>query len=198
MNAQPPDFADLASLEAALPDVLSAPRTDGPVRLLCARPRPNHRTFPETLTLTRATGVIGDFEASRPWLTLPDGSPDPQNQVSILPARVLDLVWRTREPRRHPGDNIVVDLDLSHANLPTGTLLRAGTAILRVSAEPNDGCAKWKVRCGADAYAWVRARAHKPYRLRGLYCSVEQDGVVTLGDRISPIRPATHDKEPGP
>jgi hypothetical protein len=187
MNALPPDFVDLASLAAALPDVLSAPRTDGPIRLLCARPKPNQRTFPDSLTLTRATGVLGDFEASRPWLTLPDGSPDPRNQVSLMSARVLDLVWRSREPRLHPGDNIAVDLDLSHANLPTGTLLKVGTAILRVSDEPNDGCAKWKVRCGKDAYTWVRAKETASHRLRGIYCSVEQDGVVTLGDRISPI-----------
>ncbi len=187
MNALPPDFADAASLAAALPVILAAPRTDGEIRLLCVRPRPNQRTFPDSLTLPRATGVVDDFEASRPWLTLPDGSPDPRNQVSLMSARVLDLVWRSRDPRHHPGDNIAVDLDLSHANLPTGTLLKVGTAILCVSDEPNDGCVKWKVRCGKDAYAWVREMPHVPYRLRGLYCSVKQDGVVTLNDRISPI-----------
>ncbi len=189
MIALPSDFADAASLAAALPHVLAAPRTGGPIRLLCARPKPNQRTFPESLTLTRATGVIDDYEASRPWLVLPDGSPDPRNQVSLISARVLDLVWRSRNPRLHPGDNIAVDLDLSHANLPTGTLLKAGTAILRVSDEPNDGCAKWKVRCGRDAHTWVRAKATADQRLRGLYCSVEQDGVVTLVDRISPFDP---------
>jgi hypothetical protein len=165
--------------------VLAAPRTDGPVRLLCARPRNNHRTFPDSLTLTRAAGVVGDCESISPWLTLPDGRPDPQTQVSLLPSRVLDLVWPSRDPKLHPGDNIVVDLDLSLANLPTGTLLRAGTALLRVSAEPNDGCAKWKVRMGRDAYDWVRTNASQGYRLRGLFCSVEQDGIVTLNDRIS-------------
>jgi hypothetical protein len=187
MNALPPARADAASLAAALPHVLAAPRTDGPVRLLCARPRNNQRSFPDSLTLTSAAGVVGDCESLSPWLTLPDGSADPQTQVSLLPSRVLDLVWPSRDPNLHPGDNIVVDLDLGHANLPTGTLLRAGTAILRVSAEPNDGCAKWKVRMGKDAYAWVRAKANLPYRLRGLFCSVAQDGVVTLGDRISPL-----------
>lgn len=188
MNAPPPDVTDAATLAAALPHVLAAPRTGGPVRLLCARPRNNQRSFPESLTLTRAAGVVGDCESVSPWLTLPDGSPDPQTQVSILPARVLDLVWTGRDPKRHPGDNIVVDLDLSHVNLPTGTLLSAGTAILQVSAEPNDGCAKWKVRMGRDAYAWVRAEANLPYRLRGLFCAVQKDGVLTLGDTISPIR----------
>jgi hypothetical protein len=181
------DFIEAADLVAALPHVLAAPQTDGPVRLLCARPQPNKRSFPEQLTLTRATGVVGDFESSRPWLVLEDGSPDPRNQVSILPSRVLDLVWRNRDPRSHPGDNIVVDLDLSQANLPTGTLLQVGTAVLRVSDEPNDGCAKWKVRCGKAAYDWVRLADHATYRLRGLYSSVERDGVIGLGDRIKKL-----------
>lgn len=180
-------LADAAALAAALTGVLAAPRTDGPVRLLCARPKPNHRTFPDRLTLTRALGVLGDFEASRPWLVLEDGSPDPRTQVSIMSARVLELVWRDGNPRNHPGDNIAVDLDLSHANLPAGTLLQVGTAVLRVSDEPNDGCAKWKVRCGKAAYDWVRARGHADYRLRGLFCSVERDGVVALRDRVTKL-----------
>jgi hypothetical protein len=176
------EFMSPEALTAALPEVLAAPRDRGAVRLLCLRPKPNQRSFPGRLTLTRAVGVVGDFEASRPWLVLKDGSPDPRNQVSIMSARVLDLVWRDRDPRNHPGDNIACDLDLSHANLPIGTLLQAGTAVLRVSDEPNDGCAKWKVRMGKAAYDWTRAQA--TYRLRGLYCSVEQDGVITLTDAI--------------
>jgi hypothetical protein len=187
MTTPLPSLPDAAALAAALPHVLAAPAAEGPVRLLCLRPRHNQRSFPDRLTLTRAAGVAGDCEAESPWLTLPDGSPDPQTQVSILSARVLDLVWPGRDPAIHPGDNIAADLDLSHAILPAGALLRAGTAILRVSAEPNDGCAKWKVRCGTAAQDWVRARLHLPYRLRGLFCSVEQDGVVALGDTLSPL-----------
>jgi hypothetical protein len=176
------DFITDEALAAALPEVLAAPRDQGPVRLLCARPKPNQRNFPDRLTLTRAAGVVGDFESSRPWLVLEDGSPDPRNQVSIISSRVLDLVWRDKNPRNHPGDNIVCDLDLSHDNLPTGTLLQVGTAVLRISDEPNDGCAKWKVRMGKAAYDWTRA--HTAYRLRGLYCSVEQDGEVIFNDAI--------------
>jgi hypothetical protein len=176
------DFISAEALAAALPEVLAAPREQGPVRLLCARAKPNQRGFPDRLTLTRAVGVVGDFEAVRPWLVLDDGSPDPRNQVSIMSWRVLDLVWRDKDPRNHPGDNIACDLDLSHANLPTGTLLQAGTAVLRVSDEPNDGCAKWKVRMGRPAYDWTRA--NPTLRLRGVYCSVEQDGEVSLDDVI--------------
>lgn len=184
MSKSPETPVTAEELAAALPAILAAPRDAGVVRLLCARPKPNARTFPEVLTLTRAAGVAGDFEMSRPWLTLPDGRSDPQIQVSIMAWQVLDLVWRERDRVDHPGDNIAVDMNLTEANLPVGSLLAAGTAILRVSAEPNEGCAKWKVRCGRAAYAWTTAAEHLPLRLRGLFCSVEQDGELRLGDLL--------------
>lgn len=171
-------------LAAALPDILAAPRDQGQVRLLCSRPKPNARTFPERFGVFRDRGVEGDFEMSRPWLVLPDGSPDPRNQVSIMPWRVLELVWRDRDPEMHPGDNIAVDMNLTEENLPVGTLLAIGSAVLRVSDEPNDGCVKWKVRCGRPALEWVAAPAHLPLRLRGLFCSIEQDGEIRLGDLV--------------
>jgi hypothetical protein len=184
MTKGPASPVTLEELAAALPAILAAPRDGGVTRLLCSRPGPNVRIFPQTLTFTRATGVGGDFEHTRPWLTLPDGSPDPRNQVSIMPWQVLELVWRDRDRVPHPGDNIAVDMNLMEANLPVGTLLQAGTAILRVSDEPNDGCAKWKVRSGRAAYDWVTHPDHLPLRLRGLYCSVEQGGEMHLGDTL--------------
>lgn len=189
MNKGPANPVTAAELDAALSNILAAPRDGGVTRLFCSRPRPNVRNFPQTLTFTRATGVAGDFEHTNPWLTFPDGSPDPRNQVSIMSWRVLDLVWRDRDPAHHPGDNIAVDMNLTEANLPVGMLLRAGTAILRVSDEPNDGCAKWRVRAGRAAYDWIIRADHLPLRLRGLYCSVEQDGEMRLGDTLRRLSP---------
>jgi hypothetical protein len=184
MKASPITPVTAAELEAALPMVLAAPREAGTVRLLCVRPGINARSFPEVLKVTRAEGVTGDSNLKHPWLTLPDGSADPRIQVSIIPARVLDLVWRERDRVAHPGDNIAVDMSLSETDLPVGTLLAVGTAILRVSDVPNDGCAKWKVRCGRPAYDWIVTPSGLRQRLRGLYCSVERDGEVRLGDTM--------------
>jgi MOSC domain-containing protein YiiM len=184
MSEGPENPVTAEELAAALPSVLAAPRDEGVVKLLCVRPHPNARTFPKAIKMTRAHGVTGDFEARHPWLTLPDGSPDPRNQVSIMPWRVLDLVWRDRHRVPHPGDNIAVDMNLTEANLPVGTLLQAGTAVLRISDEPNDGCVKWKVRKGRAAYDWITHPDHLPLRLRGLYCSVEQGGEMHLGDSL--------------
>ncbi len=182
------DPVNANELSAALPHVLAAPRTDAPVTLLCFRPAPGQRQFPQTLRLTRAAGVPGDRWLTSPWLRLADGSPDPRIQVSILPTRVLNLVWRNRDDTPHPGDPIVADLDCSEDNLPDGTLIRAGTAALRVSDEFNDGCVKWKARYGQAAKDWITAPGHPTLRLRGILCAVEQDGEVAIGDRLQVMR----------
>ncbi|PZQ97999.1 MAG: hypothetical protein DI533_12795 [Cereibacter sphaeroides] len=182
------NFATAEELSRALPDVLSAPKTDAPIKMLCFRPGFNKREFASRLRLSRRDGIIGDCWNVNPWLRLADGSADPRMQVSILPTRVLDLLWRDREGTIHPGDPIIADLDLSGENLPVGTLVRAGTAILRVSDEPNFGCVKWKARYGADALKWVANPAHAAYRLRGVLCSIEEDGELTLDDRLTVLR----------
>lgn len=177
--------ASLADLNAALPHVFGAPKTDAVISGLCVRPGFGERVFPEHIEMTRAGGIPGERWTTAPWLRLPDGSPDPSIQVSILPTRVMDLVWRDRA-QPHPGDPIVADLDMREINLPVGTLIRAGTAILRVSAVWNNACAKWKVRYGTDAFDWVRASPD--LRLRGILCSIEEDGRVTLQDRLQVLR----------
>ena len=174
-------------LQQALAYVLEAPKTDAPIAMLCFRAGFGLRSFPDQLTMTRKDGIPGERWLTQPWLKLADGSPDPRIQVSILPTRVLDLVWRDRVGTVHPGDPIVADLDMTHANLPPGTLLQAGTAVLRVSDEPNDGCVKWKARYGAAAMDWIIAPDHAALRLRGVLCSIEQDGVVRITDRLSKL-----------
>ncbi len=180
-------FATAEELEQALPHVLAAPRDTGPISMLLYRRKYNDRVFTDRLRLTKAQGIEGDFEMTMPWLELEDGSPDPRIQVSVLSQRVLDLCWRNRDSGVHPGDPIIADFDLSLANLPAGSLIRAGTAVLRVSDLWNDGCVKWKARFGKPAYDWVRAPAHEALRLRGILCSIEEDGDVAVGDRLTRI-----------
>ena len=175
-------------LMTALPGVLVAPKSGSAVEYLCFRPDYNQRRFVDEMTLTREHGIPGERWGTAPWLKLPDGTGHPGIQVSILPRRVLDLVWRDRENMLHPGDTFVCDLDMTEANLPEGQLLSVGTAVLRVSEVFNGSCAKWKVRYGADAYDWARAPEHKALRLRGALCSIEQDGVIRLGDRVEVLR----------
>jgi hypothetical protein len=174
-------------LADALPHVLAAPKTNAPIATLCLRPGYGERHFPDRVRMTRDQGIPGERWSTAPWLRLADGSPDPRIQVSILPTRVMDLVWRDRLATPHPGDPIVADLDMTEANLPVGTLLQAGTAVLRVSDAFNDACVKWKVRYGTAAKDWIVAPGHPALRLRGVLCSVVTDGEVALADRIKVI-----------
>ncbi|MCX7288864.1 MAG: hypothetical protein NTW20_15300 [Rhodobacterales bacterium] len=180
--------ATKAELDAALPGVLCAPKTGSAVEMLCLRPGYGLRDFVDEVTVTRAQGIPGERWTTAPWSKRADGTGHPGIQVSILPRRVLDLVWRDRAGTIHPGDTFVCDLDTSAANLPEGQLLAVGTAVLRVSEVFNDGCAKWKVRYGEAAYEWVRAPENRRHRLRGILCSVEVDGVIRNGDPVAVLR----------
>lgn len=179
--------ATLQELQAALPDVMAAPKDKAPVRRLCLRPGYGQRRFVDQVEMTREFGIRGERWATAPWLRLPDGRPDPCIQISILGQRVMDLVWRDRHNTPHPGDPIVADIDLSEANIPTGSLLRIGGAVLRVSDRFNEGCVKWKVRYGADAKTWLTLPENIPLRLRGVLCEVVSDGIVQRGDLIQKV-----------
>lgn len=176
-----------AELDNAIPNILAAPKTGVAIEMLCLRPERNARKFVKNIELTRAEGIPGERWLKEPWLRLENGAPHPGIQVCILQKRVLDLVWKDRENSPHPGDTFVVDMDLSEANLPTGQLLSVGTAVLRVSEVFNDACVKWKVRYGVDAKEWVTAPGHPQHRLRGILCSIEQDGMISEGDLLSKI-----------
>jgi len=181
----PRTLADLDSRLAALPP---SPREHGRVTHVCVRPDLDRREFPETLELCPRRGAIGDRWERRTWMYLPDGSPDPRVQVAIAHAPTVGLIQRLTKNAGHPGDTLLVDLDLSVAHLPPGARLRVGTAEVEVSDVENDGCAKFAARHGADVLAWIRAPANRPRRLRGLFARVVSGGLVRAGDTIAVVR----------
>lgn len=177
--------ATRAELDAALGDIMAAPKDRGRIELICLRPDYGQRRFVPQVTVTRAEGIPGERWATRPWLRLPDGAPHPGIQVCILSRAVLDLVWRDRDATVHPGDSFITDMDLTEANLPAGQCLRAGTSILEVSAIFNDACVKWAARYGQASREWINAPQNRALRLRGILCRVVQDGIIRLDDRLS-------------
>lgn len=174
----------MAELQAAVPHILAAPKDNGKVEMLCLRPEFGKRNFVDRINVSRAGGIPGERWSTTPWLKLEDGSPDPRIQVCILGRRVLDLVWRDRKNTPHPGDTFISDLDFSEKNMPVGTRLQVGSAILRVSDKFNDACVKWKVRYGIDAKDWIVRPENLKHRLRGVLCEVETDGMISLNDDV--------------
>ncbi len=171
-------------LDALLPHILAAPKSGARAEQLCLRPDYGARRFVDRIEVTTDRGIPGERWLTAPWAKLPDGAPDPRIQVSILGKRVVDAVWRDRINSPHPGDTIIADMDFSEANLPTGTRLTIGTAVLEVSDLFNDACVKWKTRYGQDAKDWLVRPEYRRFRLRGILCRIVVDGVIRRGDEI--------------
>jgi hypothetical protein len=179
--------ATAAELQAALGDILAAPTSGGQIEMLCVRPDYGLRRFVDEIHVSGAHGIAGERWATRPWLRCADGAPHPGIQISILSRRVLDIVWRDRVTTPHPGDTFITDMNLTEANLPAGQKLRAGTAVLQVSDIFNDGCVKWAARYGDVARKWINMPENRALRLRGILCSVVQDGIIRAGDSIKKL-----------
>lgn len=178
-----------AELDARLARVPPPPRELGRVVQLCIRPGVDQRAFPEMLELSPERGAAGDRWERRTWMHLADGRPDPRVQVAVAHAATIEALQELSGDRTHPGDTLLVDLDLSAGNLPIGTRLAVGTAVLEVSDVENDACAKFAARHGHDILAWIRARENRLRRLRGVFARVVRAGVVRRGDEIRVLRP---------
>ena len=173
---------DFEELQTKIDFINAAPHDRGAIYQLCIRPCEGERLFSDSLNLSVTEGVIGDRWKHHTWMHLQDGSPDPRLQVCILQKRVLDLVWTDRQNTPHPADNIIVDMNLSVSNLPSGSRLQAGSAILEVSDVFNTGCAKWKARYGEASLRWINYSDNRHHRLRGVLCRVISDGQVSHDD----------------
>jgi MOSC domain-containing protein YiiM len=157
--------------------------------MIVARPVSEERHVLERAHLSPAEGLVGDRWRATSWLKLLDGGPDPAVQITLMNARCVDLVAGGREHWSLAGDNLFVDLDLSHDNLPLGTRLIIGEAILEIAEPPHNGCVKFKRRFGQAALAFVNSPQGKQLRLRGVHARVIKAGSIAAGDKIRVERP---------
>jgi MOSC domain-containing protein YiiM len=172
-------------LEAGLPAILAAPADTGTVELVVRRPAEGEREVLEEGILDAEQGLVGDdWQARNARKGQMD---DPDTQLTLMSARVIDLVAGSRDRWPLAGDQLYVDLDLSTENLPPGTRLQVGSALLEVTAELHTGCAKFTERFGPAAIRFVNGKAGRPHRLRGMYARVVEPGVVRPGDAISKL-----------
>jgi MOSC domain-containing protein YiiM len=102
-------------------------------------------------------------------------------------ARAAELIAGGLERRPLAGDQLYVDLDLSIENLPAGTRLRVGDAVVEVAAVPHTGCAKFSARFGTDALRFVNKPPGRELRLRGVNARVVTAGAVRVGDTITKL-----------
>jgi MOSC domain-containing protein YiiM len=127
--------------------------------------------------LSPEEGVPGDD-----WLRRPPRKRDAQ--LAVMRSDVAELI-ANGQPLTLFGDNLFVALDLSAANLPAGTRIRIGEAVVEMTPEPHDGCAKFRERFGGDALRVVQARPTRNQNLRGVYWRVVEPGEVAVGSELA-------------
>jgi hypothetical protein len=174
-----------ADLHPWLDHLRAAPADAGTLHLVVARPSPGTRSVLAEGRLDEVRGLVGDDWSTRPNRRTPDGAPDPAAQLTVMSSRMAALLADDPEVQALAGDQLCVDLDLSPGNLPAGTRLAVGTAVIEVTAKPHTGCAKFVRHFGEDAMRFVNGREGRALRLRGLNARVVAGGVVRPGDRVT-------------
>jgi MOSC domain-containing protein YiiM len=153
------------------------PRDVGELALIVSRGEAGRRETPAETVITCQDGVPGDA-----WARKTPGRFEAQ--ITVMRIDVARLL-ANGQPLTLFGDNLLVDLDLSAENLPAGSRLGIGSAILEVTEKPHNGCLKFRQRFGVDALRLTAEPRLKSLRLRGLHVKVVQTGRIALGDLIT-------------
>ena len=186
------DHRSTAELDAFLDDIRRSPADAGTVELIVARPAIGERAVLDVADLDLEVGLVGDTWKDRPSRKMPGKQPFPDSQLNVMNARAIAAICA--DPGRRPlaGDQLYLDLDLSEANLPAGTRLAIGSAVIEVTAEPHTGCQKFTERFGLDAMRWVNSPVGRSLRLRGMNARVVRSGTVRRGDTVSKVPAAAY------
>lgn len=177
----------MAELEAGLDEIRRSPKDEGVLDLIVRRPQTDEREVLEEGELHPAEGLLGDSWKDRGSSRTPDGSSHPDMQLNIMNSRVIALVAQDKGRWRLAGDQLFIDLDLSAENLPAGTRLALGSAVIEVTAQPHTGCKKFVARFGLDAMEFVNSPLGKQLHLRGINARVVQPGVIHVGHVVRKI-----------
>jgi len=183
-----PGVAHLTTDEllGALDHVRAAPSDAGTLQLIVRRPDIEQREVLDQGFLDLDEGLAGDGWRARGSRHTADGSPEHGRQLTLISARAVDLFAGGDKARwSDAGDQLYVDLDLSEANVPAGTQLVIGDAVVEVSELPHTGCAKFNQRYGRDVSRFVNSPEGIALHLRGINAFVVTPGAIAVGDKVA-------------
>lgn len=174
----------MTELEAGLEEIRRSPKDEGRLAMIVCRPQTLEREILERGELDIELGLVGDNWQARGSSGTQDGTAHPEMQLNLMNVRAIDLIAADKSRWQLAGDQLFVDLDLSGENLPPGTRLSIGTAVIEVTAVPHTGCKKFTARFGLDAMKFVNSPVGRQLNLRGINAKVVQRGTIAVGDRI--------------
>src|SRR5262244_519493 len=144
-------------LQMGLDHIRRSPSDGGVLDLIVRRQAVNEREVLEQAKLDLIEGLVGDTWNRRRSKSTPDGSPNIEMQVTVINSRLASLVAQEENRWQLAGDQLYIDMDLSAANLPAGTRLALGAAVIEVTAPPHLGCQKFVARFGLEAMKFVNS-----------------------------------------
>lgn len=174
-------------LEAGLENIRQSPKDNGILEMIVRRPQTEAREVLSEGRLDLVNGLEGDNWKARGSAATPDKSAHPEMQINIMNSRVVALLAQEKDRWQLAGDQLFIDLDLSKENLPAGTKLSIGEAILEITPPPHSGCKKFTARFGLEAMKFVNSDLGKELRLRGMNAKVIQAGMIRAGDTARKI-----------
>jgi hypothetical protein len=177
----------MTELETGMGYIYQAPKDRGVLKMIVRRPRDDEREVIERAELDPAEGLVGDNWKTRGSRHAADGAANIHAQVTIMNSRAIELVAQDEKRWSLAGDQLYIDMDLSDDNLPAGTQLAIGSAVIEVSALPHTGCKKFSSRFGVDAMKFVNSPEGKRLHLRGINARIVQAGVIHVGDAVRKV-----------
>lgn len=171
-----------AELEQGLDHILQSPKDEGALELIVRRPAIGQREAVTAGRLDVEQGLVGDNWLARGNWRIAGGAADPDMQLNIMNSRVVSLLADDPARRELAGDQLYLDLDMSYDNLPPGTQLGIGDAVIEVTEPPHTGCKKFAERFGKDAVVFVNSGFGKKRNFRGICAKVVRSGDISVGD----------------
>jgi MOSC domain-containing protein YiiM len=180
-------YLSMTQLEAGMDYLRQAPKDYGVLKMIVRRLDVDEREVVSEGELNLSEGLVGDSWKDRAGGHTSGESTHVNRQITVMNARAIELLAQAEERWALAGDQLYIDFDLSDDNLPPGTCLAIGSAIIEVSAEPHTGCKKFSSRFGVEAMKFVNSPEGKRLHLRGINTKVIQGGTIRVGDVVSKL-----------
>jgi hypothetical protein len=182
-----PEARSLEQLNTYIDHIRLSPKDSGVLALIVRRPQVDAREVLAEGELDLTDGLAGDSWRMRSSSRTADGAAHPDMQLNLMNARAIEAIAGPVKRWSLAGDQLFVDFDLSQANVPAGTRLAIGEAVVEVTNQPHTGCGKFSARFGLDALKWVNSPAGKQLGLRGVNAKVVTPGRIRQGDVLKKL-----------